>query len=73
MKCNVCGASMSPVISDVPFKVSARTIVIIRDVPALQCDACSEYLFDDEVMGRIDELLANVTDAAELEIIRYAA
>ena len=64
---------MSPVVTDFPFKISARTIAIIRDVPALQCDACAEYLFEDKVMERIDELLGNVTDAAELEIIRYAA
>ena len=64
---------MSAGVSDFPFKVSARTIVIIRDVPALQCDACAECLFEDEVMRRIDELLANVTDAVELEIVSYAA
>lgn len=64
---------MSPVVSDFPFEVSARTIVIIGEAPAHQCDACAEYLFDDEVMRRIDESLANVADAAELEIIRYAA
>ena len=34
MKCSACGASMSPVGTDFPFKISSRTIVIIRDVPA---------------------------------------
>lgn len=64
---------MARIPGDFPFKMSVRTIVIIRDVPAYQCDSCAEYQFDDEVMRRIDELLASVTEAAELEIIRYAA
>ena len=63
---------MSPVVTDFPFKISARTIVIIRDVPAFHCDACAEYLFEDKVMERIDELLGTVTDAAELAIVSYA-
>ena len=73
MKCSACGALMSPVVSDFPFKVSSRTIVIIRDVLAYECDSCAEYLFADDVMERIDALLASATRSAELEIIRYAA
>jgi len=64
---------MAPVVSDFPFKVSARTIVIIRDVPAHQCDACPEYHFSDDVMKRIEGQLASVTGSAELAVIRYAA
>lgn len=73
MKCGVCGANLTPVASDLPFKTSDHTIIILKDVPVLQCGNCGEYLLEDAVMGRVDEILSTVAGAAELEIIRYAA
>ena len=73
MKCTVCGAQMSRVLSDLPFKTTDHTIVILKSLPVLQCRNCSEYLIEDSVLGRIDEILATVAGAAELEVIRYAA
>jgi YgiT-type zinc finger domain-containing protein len=73
MKCRVCGSQMRSVVTDLPFKVSDVTIVILKDLPALQCERCSEYLLEDAVMARVDELLVRVDSAAELEVIKYAA
>jgi YgiT-type zinc finger domain-containing protein len=73
MKCRVCGSQMRSVVTDLPFKVSDVTIVILKDLPALQCDRCSEYLLEDAVMTRVDDLLVRVDSAAELEVIKYAA
>ena len=73
MKCYVCGSKLRPLITDLPFKVSEATIVILKGLPVLQCDNCSEYLLDDLVMGRVEEILRKADAAAELEIIRYAA
>lgn len=73
MKCTVCGAKMKRVVSDLPFKTTDHTIVILKNLPVLQCENCAEYLIEDVVLGRIDEILANVGGAAELEVIRYAA
>ena len=73
MKCHVCGAGLKPLITDLPFKVSERTIVILKGLPVLQCDNCNEYLIDDSVMSRVEEILQHVDTAAELEIIHFAA
>jgi len=73
MKCTVCGAHMRSTTSDLPFKTSEQTIVILKSLPVLQCETCTQYLIEDVVLGRVDEILASVDDAAELEIIRYAA
>lgn len=73
MKCRVCGGSLRPNTTDLPLKVSDRTIVIFKGLPVLQCEACAEYVLDDAVMAKIDERLAQVDAAAELEIIPYAA
>jgi YgiT-type zinc finger domain-containing protein len=73
MKCGVCGDQLWPVHSDLPFKVSEQTIVILKDLPVLQCQNCAQYLLEDRVLSRVDEILASIDSAAELEIIRYAA
>ncbi len=73
MRCHVCGSKLEPLITDLPFKISERTIVILKDLPVLQCDKCPEYFLDDSVMDRVDKILERVDTTAELEIIRYAA
>ncbi len=73
MKCHVCGSNMKSVVTNLPFKINETTIVILKDLPVLQCNNCNEYLLDDPVMKRVDEILEKVDTAAELEVIRYAA
>ena len=73
MKCSVCGSTLNPLITDLPFKVSDQTIVILKGLPVLQCENCGEYILDDSVMRRVEDILQRVDAAAELEIIRYAA
>jgi YgiT-type zinc finger domain-containing protein len=59
--------------TDLPFKVRETSIVILKNLPVLQCPKCPEYLIEDGVLSRIDEILARVDREAEVEIIRYAA
>lgn len=73
MKCTVCGARMQPITTDLPFKLSEKRIVILKQLPVLQCEACREYLIEDAVMARIDTMLTRVDNTAELEVIQYAA
>jgi YgiT-type zinc finger domain-containing protein len=73
LKCHVCGAALVPVTTDLPFKLGGATIVIVKALPVLQCESCSEYALEDEVMRRVDEILERADPSAELEIIRYAA
>jgi YgiT-type zinc finger domain-containing protein len=73
MKCHVCGSKMQSITTDLPFKVNNTTIVIMKELPVIQCDGCSEYLLDDAVMERVDGIIEKMDVAAELEIIRYAA
>ncbi len=73
MRCTGCGAELRTTNTDLPFKVSDTTIVILKSLPVLQCVKCPEYLLADEVLRRVDEILARVDGGAELEIIRYAA
>ena len=73
MKCAVCGAEMRSASSDLPFKTTEQTIVILKSLPVLQCENCAQYVIEDAVLRRVDQILENVDGAAELEIILYAA
>jgi len=64
---------MTRVDSDLPFKTSDHTIVILKSLPVLQCGNCRDYLIEDAVLRRVDEILTTVAGGAELEVIRYAA
>ena len=73
MKCHVCGSDMESIVTDLPFKVNGRTIVILKNLPTYQCKSCTEYLLDDPTLARVDDILDTVDNAAELEVIRFAA
>jgi len=73
MRCKACGAELRATTTDLPFKVSDTAIVILKSLPVVQCAKCPEYLLEDAVLRRVDEILARVSGGAELEIIRYAA
>jgi YgiT-type zinc finger domain-containing protein len=73
MKCAVCGGELIKVTSDLPFKISDTSIVILKGLPVTQCSRCPEYLMEDEVLRRVDEILSKVEGGTELEIVRYAA
>lgn len=73
MKCHVCGGEMRAIVTDLPFKVSQKTIVILKDLPVMQCERCNEYLLEDLVIKRVEAMMDKVDEAAGLEILKYAA
>jgi len=73
MKCQVCGKDLQKVITALPFKLGKERILIVKDLPVLQCDECGGYLLEDGVMARIEEMIGRSDASAELEILRYAA
>lgn len=73
MKCTICGAGMEPILTNLPYKLSEEHIVILKQLPVLQCRACHEYLIEDAVMARIDTMFERADETAEREVIRYAA
>ncbi len=73
MKCHQCGSELTKTTTDLPFKTDVHSIIIIKDLPVLQCRGCSEYLIEDAVMSRVDDILKNVSSDVEVEILSYAA
>ena len=73
MKCLVCGATLRSITTDLPLKVSDRTIVVVKRLPVMQCEGCIEYLIEDSVLAKVDELLSGVDRSIELEVVPFAA
>ncbi len=73
MKCHICGAAMRAVVTDLPFKVSDSSIVVLKGLPVLQCGNCTEFLLEDCVMRRVETILEKADAAVELQVVRYAA
>ncbi len=64
---------MQASVTDVPFKRSDRSIVVIKNLPVLLCENCTEYSLEDPVMSTVEHILDAVDDADELSMVRYAA
>jgi YgiT-type zinc finger domain-containing protein len=73
MRCEVCGAELAAITTDLPFKVRESGIVIVKGIPVLQCVRCPHYLLEDAVLARVDQSLRRVDGETALEVIRYAA
>ena len=63
MKCQVSGSKMQSINTDLPFKINDSATVIMKDLPVIQCEVCSEYLLDDPLRKRIEGIIEK-TDAA---------
>ena len=44
MMCHVCGADMTKLQTNIPFKVSQTTIVIVKDLPRGIFVSCGSYI-----------------------------
>ncbi len=73
MKCRVCAGPQEPRVTDLPFKIGDSLIVILKDLPVLQCQQCGDIELENSVMLKVEQVLGAVDRSAELEIIRYAA
>jgi hypothetical protein len=59
-------------VTDLPFKLSHRSIVIVKGLPVLLCQNCTEYALEDRVMATVDHILVSADDASELNVVTYA-
>ncbi len=73
MKCHVCGTLMTHVVTDLPFRVDRSVMIILRELPLIECRKCSAYALQDVVMERVHEMVQSLTSPAHLDVIRYAA
>jgi len=73
MNCHTCGNDLMKVITDLPFKTDIHAIIIIKNLPVLQCGNCGEYLIEDLVMQKVENIISKMNRRAEVEILNFAA
>lgn len=69
--CTHCGGTAQRVLR--PYAVErGGTLIVVRDVPMLECDDCAETYFTTEVMRELDRVIADVATGQDGEaIIRF--
>lgn len=72
MKCHVCGTSMTRVVSELPFRVNQSVMIILRDLPLLECTECGAYAFEEKVMERVHEIVERLHCPSHLDAVLYA-
>jgi len=72
MKCHVCGTSMTRGLSDLPFRVNQSVIIILRDLPLMECTECDAYAFEEKVMERVHEIVERLDSPSHLDAVLYA-
>ncbi len=50
-----------------------KCIVIIRNVPCMECTQCGEAYYSDEVQKRLDEIVKTVSSVmTEIAVVEYS-
>jgi YgiT-type zinc finger domain-containing protein len=66
VKCHVCGSELRWAVTALPFERTGKAIVIITDLPVLECGNCTEFLLEDPPMAAVEAILDRIDEAAEL-------
>jgi hypothetical protein len=64
---------MKPVVADLPFRVNRSVMIILKDLPLLECGECSAYALEDKVMERVHEIIERLKFPCHLEAVLYSA
>lgn len=73
MKCHVCGTSMIRVVSELPFRVNRSVMIILRDLPLMECSECGAYALEAMVMERVHEIVERLDSPSHLDAVLYPA
>ena len=71
MKCFTCKSNMKE--SKTSHFVDLKScMVIVKNVPCLECEQCGEKYFTDEVAQRLDQIVESVYSLmSEITVIEY--
>jgi YgiT-type zinc finger domain-containing protein len=72
MKCHVCGIPMTRVVTDLPFRVDRSVMIILRELPLLECSECGAYALEEMVMERVHEMVQSLRSPSHLDAVLYA-
>lgn len=72
MKCMDCRAEMQSSFTTY-FVDLKKCMIIVKNVPCLECERCGETYFTDEVAERLDEIIKSVSALiTEIAVVDYS-
>ena len=73
MTCFGCKGTMKPS-TTTHFVDLKKCIIIVKNVPCLECSQCGEILYTDEVAKRLDEIVKSVSSLmTEIAVVEYTS
>ena len=69
MRCD-CGASLVETTTCEQHKVG-NILLVIANIPTLECLSCQASFYDDEVLDRIDEIVSTVKENASQKVTLF--
>ncbi len=71
MTCFFCKGDLKPS-TTTHFVDLKKCIVIVKNVPCLECSQCGETVFTDEVAKRLDDIVKAVSSfMTEIAVVEY--
>lgn len=72
MNCFTCNSEMKQS-TTTHFVDLKKCMVIIKNVPCLECSQCGEKYYTDEVAERLDEIIETVSSMmTEIAVVEYS-
>ena len=73
MTCFYCKGDLKPS-TTTHFVDLKKCIVIVKNVPCLECSKCGETVFTDEVAKRLDDIVKTVSSLmTEIAVVEYTS
>ncbi|MCB1158700.1 MAG: YgiT-type zinc finger protein [Leptospiraceae bacterium] len=57
VKCHICGGLMSGIHTDLPYKVDDKETIVVKQMPALQCNNCHQIILEEDTMQSLDGII----------------
>lgn len=72
MRCPLCKGEMVKGITDLPYSLGGKELVVVQDVPAFICDQCGDAFVEMESAQKVEEIISTAKrDGVTLGFIRY--
>ncbi|RJO63155.1 MAG: YgiT-type zinc finger protein [Dehalococcoidia bacterium] len=69
MKCE-CGSSLEKTTNCEQYKVGDM-VLVIANIPMFECPSCHAFYYDNNVLDRIDEIVASIKENADQKITLF--
>jgi YgiT-type zinc finger domain-containing protein len=71
MSCFACGGEYKKS-TTTHFVDLKKCMVIVKNVPCLECEQCGDIVYDDSVVERLDSIIKKMSDLmTEIAVIDY--